>query len=229
MNQPNQSPSGGSLFQRVEAIKWWMRFPALTVMFFFRKHLGYRLLNPLHIFAITGAIIFLSLHLQKANPGGGGEDLMWFGIVALCLGMLRRAISWKELQLGLSVHSYYIGTSPFEFRWLPAYLLRYRRMARFADPLFCIALGFLYLRVSTPLGYWLMFAGVSLRAFEDAVYRKALDRDLDLADGLIMSDVYSRSVEQFSQPPQQPPGQSNGLPTGLASDVEMQMRRRKTK
>jgi hypothetical protein len=229
MNQPTQPPAGGSLFQRVENIKWLMRFPALTVMIFFRKHLGYRLLNPLHILVVTGAIIFLSLHLQNGNPEGGGEDLMWFGIVAFCLGMLRRAMSWKELQLGLSVHSYYIGTSPFEFRWLPAYLLRQRRMARFADPLFCIVLGFLYARVSAPLGYWLMFAGLSTRAFEDAVFRKELNRDLDLADGLIMSDVYTRSVERFSQPPPQSTEQSSGLPTGLAADVQMQMNRRKTK
>jgi hypothetical protein len=101
-------------------------------------------------------------------------------------------------------------------------------MGRIADPFFCIFAGFVFLPESTALGFWLMIAGAALRIFEDVVFQKELNRDFDILDSVIISEVHSGTVEKFDDSaPHTPQPSSNAVPTGLAPDIEAHINRRK--
>jgi len=68
---------------------------------------------------------------------------------------------------------------------------------------------------------------------EQALYKKQLDRDLDILDGLIATEVQGETVEQFSG--EQPEAkeraieETRGIPTGVAFDIHSQIERRRAK
>ena len=100
-------------------------------------------------------------------------------------------------------------------------------MGRFVDPFFCIILGFAVLAESTALGCWLIIAGTAVRIFEDAVHRKELNRDLDILDSLIISEVHGGTVEKFDDSaPHSSQSSSPPVPTGLAPDVMRSFKKR---
>ncbi len=229
MTQQPQN-NGPSFVQKIEHAQWLMRFPALTVMVFLRRDLGYRLVSPLHLTAITVLVAFVALFAQAHNRAVNVDDLLLFLLVAFVLGICQRLHRWWQMNRGVCQHSYYLGTSPFDSRRLPKAWRRNRRVARFADPILCTLIGFILLEDSPALGLWLVFAGVCLRGFEDVVHRKERNLALDTVDGLIVSEIQGRTVEKFEKPPvarQQQP--TIGIPTGLAPDVKQNMKRRKAK
>ncbi len=229
MPPPGQQNNNLSYWQKVENAQWWMMYPALTVMVFIRRDMGYRFLNPKHLLSVTGPLAIFSALVGPTHPGTNPQDLFWFAVLSLSLGLAQRGKRWKELKAGSVQHSYYIGSSPFDYRWLPDWCRRDRRMARIFDPIFCAGIGVWVFPSSSVLSYWLMFAAVSLRGYEHAVYRKELNRDMDIIDSLIISQVHSKTVEHFEGPPQSQPQQpSAGIPTGLAPDIQEQIKRRKS-
>jgi hypothetical protein len=80
------------------------------------------------------------------------------------------------------------------------------------------------------LGLWLVFAGVCLRGFEDVVYRKEQNFAFDTIDSLIVSQVHTRTVEQFEESPKstKQPAQTV-IPTGFAADIAQLIKHRKAK
>jgi len=227
MPQQGQHHSNLSIWQQAENMQWMMKYPALTVMVFLRRDMGYRFLNPLHLLSMTGILAFISVSINSKNPHAKPEHLFIFAVLALFLGGCQRTKRWRELKRGIVQHSYYIGTSPFDFRWLPNFIRCNRKIARFIDPIFCLLIGLVCLPVSSMLGLWLIFAGASLRAYEHAVHRKELNRNLDMLDSIIVSQVHSRTVEKFEDQPSAPQAQGpTGIPTGLAPDIQKQIKRR---
>jgi hypothetical protein len=63
-----------------------------------------------------------------------------------------------DLNNGIAQFSYYIGSSPFDFRWLPNFVRRNRRVARYFDPIFCAAIGLVLFPYSRALAMWLVFS-----------------------------------------------------------------------
>jgi len=55
-----------------------MEFPALTVMVFLRKDLGFRLLNPLRLLAVTGFLVIVSVFVQQGNANANPMILLIF-------------------------------------------------------------------------------------------------------------------------------------------------------
>jgi len=227
---PGQQQNIPPFWQRVENTQWWMKYPALTVMVFLRRDIGYRFLDPRHLLTVTGILAAFSIMVQPAPPRSGPQALLWFAILAFLFGIGQRNKRMKELKQGIVQHSYYIGTSIFDFRWLPAFCRNDRRMARFFDPIVCFVIGVAVFRASCMLCYWLVFAAVCLRCFEDAVHRRERNRDLDMLDNLILSGIHSNTVEQFEKPPAALPQQAaTGVPTGLAPDIAEHIERRNLK
>jgi len=213
----------------MEFSQWIMQFPALTVMVFLRRDLGYRLLNPLALMAVTGFLSLISISAQPDNADNQPVFLLLFAVMAFIVGMSQRLKRWQELNRGVRQHSYYIGTSCFEtIRWLPMFCRRNRRTARFIDPFVCIIIGAALFPVSRFLAMWLIFSGICLRSFEYVIHQRERNRNLDMIDSLIISEAQGETVERFEEPPgaesQQP---DPGIPTGIGDDIKSKIKKLK--
>jgi hypothetical protein len=220
-------PQNPSFREQYATAQWLMRFPALTVMVFLRRDLGYRLLNPAWLIAGTGFLFVITVLTQPHTEGANPIDLLFFVLGALILGIYQRVKRWRELNRGIPQHSYYIGTSPFDYRWLPMFCRRNRRMARLADPIFCALIGLAVFPCSRALAMWLVFSGFCLRSLEYAVHQKQRNRDLDTIDGLINAEIQSETVEHFERPTDAQQQPASGIPTGLGEDIQNQIKRKK--
>ena len=96
MPQP-QSPS---FREQYATAQWLMRFPALTVMVFLRRDLGYRLLNPAWLIAGTGFLFVITVLTQPHTEGANPIDLLFFALGALILGIYQRVKRWREPNRG---------------------------------------------------------------------------------------------------------------------------------
>jgi hypothetical protein len=202
-----------------------VRFPALTVMVILRRDIGFRMLNPFVLFATCIVLTVLASLASQGNPSARPNDLLIFLGLVFLNGLAQFIRRWWQLTHGgLLQHSYYIGSSPFAFKWLPNFIRENRRAARFLDPIFCAAIGFLLLPYSHTLAAYLIFAGLCLRAYEYTVWSKEQHRDLDMIDSLIVSGHQTQVVEQAaSSPPIQSKPQS-GVPTGLGADIQTKLK-----
>lgn len=225
MQQPPQSNL--TFWQKIEMMRAAAMLPALTVMVILRRNLGYRFLNPAYLFGMAFALVVVSaLAQQSRNP----EGLLIFAAIMLVAGLVERFKRWRETHRGVRKHSYYIGDSYLEFKWLPAFMRRHRRVERFLDPLVCFIFGVLLLALSRALGMWLIFSSFCLRVFEDAVFRRQLDRELDTLDGMIASEDQVEIVERYSvsvEIRRRQKSDSGGIPTGLSPDIQRKIEQRR--
>ena len=83
---------------------------------------------------ITIFLVFFGVLAQPGNENAEPIALFYFGICFFVLAVAQRIKRWFQFNRAVRQHSYYIGTSPFAFRWLPAFMHRNRRVARFIDP-----------------------------------------------------------------------------------------------
>jgi hypothetical protein len=225
--QSKQSQEQDTFLQKYAYAKWLTQFPALTVMVLLRRDIGFRLLNPLKLIAVNGLLAVVAILAQPEFEDGRPLALLLFAALSFCAGIGQRFLRWRELTQPARQHSEYVGTSPLNFRWLPAFMRRNRRMARFADPMLCILIGVALLPISSALACYLAFSGMCLRAYESAIFERERDRDLDLSDGLVMAQYQSELVEQYEDTTTPQPGQARpGLATGLSNDVQDHIHRR---
>ena len=217
--------------EQAQLASWLTRFPALTVIVLLRGDVGYRLLEPKHLFATNGLLAFVAYLFHETYPEGHLEWLFLFAIFSCLSGLTQRTKRWTEYKKGLFSHSFYIGTSGFEVLPLPKCFKRERRLGRIADPLCCAATGYALLPTCHALALWLLFSAMCLSVYEAAVYQKELNKKLDVLDGLRESNIHTRDVETFEQaPPPQKPTKSHsqvGIPTGIGPDIATQIKRRK--
>jgi hypothetical protein len=209
-----------SIRRQIEFADTVVHISALTVTVFLRRDIGYRALNPIHLIFINGGLAVIAMLADPDYPDERFGDLLIFAGVAFFFGIWQRARRWRELSLSIVQHSYYIGTSFFEFGWLPNFCRRDRRIARFVDPMFCLLVGIFLLPYSSALGVWLMFAGMAVSCLENSVRKRELLMNLDMVDGLIESHAQGQTVEELRSGPtgqrQQP---TPGVPTGVGSDI----------
>jgi len=220
----NQRP----IAQQFEIASWLTKFPALTIMPFLRNDVGYRLLNPLHLFVMNGTLAFAAWFFDLSYPTANWVDLFMFACASFLLGLIQRQRRFWDYQRGKAQHSYYIGTSGWEFLPFPRFIRRHRLLARFADPLSCAAAGVFLLPVSCVLGCWLIFSSMCLHIFEETVRRKERNENMDMMDSLVASQVHTQTVEHFEQPQESPKRQpSIAVPTGIGADIRGKIRSRK--
>ena len=227
---PPQPQQGPTFRENYATAKWLMQFPALSVMVFFRHDLGYRLLDPLRVLGITIFLIFFGVLAQPGNESAEPIALFYFAICFFVLAVVQRIKRWFQFNRAVRQHSYYIGTSPFAFRWLPEFMHRNRRVARFIDPLFCGLIAFAFYPLSHALTCWLIFSAFCLRAYEYMIHERDRNLEMDNIDGLIHAERQGRTVEQFENVQDaRPQNQATGIPTGLGHDVREHIKRRRTK
>jgi hypothetical protein len=230
--------------EKVEIIQWLALFPAITVMVFIRRKIGFRMLKPgsLFIMAIIllvfsylfgGGFLFGGL-LFGASLGPFPMLIKLYALAMLGMGFYQRFLRWRELCNGVRWHTYCPGISILEVLSIPAFLQANRRIYRFLDPLLCwLVAQFIVARFSTGLAAWLAFASFALYMYENALFEKMLEQDLDTLDGLIASEVQMETVKHFEGPQpeekQRKLQDTGGIPTGAAPDIHRQIELRKIK
>jgi hypothetical protein len=217
-----------SLSQKIAFFDFLAYLPALTVMVIIRRDLGYRVINPLHIFGVTAFLFIVGSFYDPSYPDHHLAHLKVFAVIVFCFAAVQRLKRRIEMKRGTCEHSYYIGTSVFDAKWLPEVMRRNRIMARFADPLLCAFMGLILNAKSPTLSHWLFFSALSLMVTEQVVRKKQKVMELDMMDSLIASQHQGNIVREFEQPPSRQPQQpAAGVPTGVGSDIQRQIKRRR--
>jgi len=225
---PPQPQQGPSFIQQYQFAKWLMQFPALTLMVILRRDIGYCLLNPLALIAVFGLLFVVAVLATPGNEAARPMDLAIFAVIGFLSGLAQLIRRWWDMSRKPHQHSYYIGSSPFDQKWLPVYLRQNRRAARFLDPLVCAGIGFILLPYSRALAMWLIFSGFCLRAYEFNIHVRDMETELDLKDSLIEARRHSEILEQGEPSPDAMPDQPDaGVPTGLGNDIREHLKRRR--
>ena len=233
MQKPDQKFEDMTWWDKIDLIRTLSLFPAITVMVFIRKKIGFRMMKPTWL--IVMAIIMLlvsSMFPQFTAPHG--IFMVAYALAMLGLGLWQRWQRWNELCSGQRWHTYSPGVSYLEMLPLPPVLKSHRRVNRFIDPAAVAIVGLLIgLVLSHGLGVWIMFSAFFLYVYEQNLYEKMLAHDLDTLDGLIAAEVQGETVEFFEgkQPDEQQRTleETAGIPTGLAPDIARQVEVRRAK
>ena len=208
------------LFEQYRTAQWLMQFPALTLMVFLRRDLGYRLLNPLALVATFGLLFVLAVLSSPDNGANRPMDLAVFAVVGFTISMALRIRRWWTMNRSARQHSYYIGTSHFDHKWVPDIFRSNRRAARFLDPIACAGIGIALFNVSRALATWLILSALCLRAYEFMIHERQHNVELDLTDSLIESESQAEMLESGLHP-QDSSIETHGkaIPTGIGDDI----------
>ena len=186
------------------------------------------MVNPKWLIVVTLVEMVLSAILHTNN--GRLNALFLFAVTAFILGMFQRIKRWQELNRGVKQHSFYIGTSPFEFAGLPAFFRRNRRIARTIDPIVCVLTGLMIWQYFPALGFWVFFSGVCLAGVEGDVHRRVRNQTLDMVDSLIVAEIQSETIEEFEEAlPETRQAPPPAIPSGLGDDIHDRLKRRQPK
>jgi hypothetical protein len=236
---PTQSPPQTrfedlTLREKTELIRAISFYPALTIMVFLRRKLGYRTLKPTWLIIVTIMLFVAAVLAPKTATGPFVDGLTYFALLMLGIGIFQRWRRWKAIVKGVRWHSHSTGIPWLGYLPLPGFFYRYSRINRFLDPLISLVVGaVLGMLVSRLLGAWIMLSALFLYIFEDTVYNKQLERDLDTLDGLIYAEVQQETAEHFAgaQPSekQRRLEETAGIATGLSPDIQKQIEARRKK
>jgi hypothetical protein len=224
-----------TLSEKMKIVQYLAIFPAITIMVFMRRKVGFRMLKPSRLIGMAFFLWFIGdlfNMLPFTKPPGFIYDR--FPLLLLAVGFLERYRRWRELCNGERWHTMSPGISYFELLPLPAILRSHRRIYRFVDPAACFIFSMLFgIFFSQPLARWFAFSSFCLFIFEQTLFEKQLDRDLDILDGLVAAEVQNETVKHFEGP--QPDEEQRtledtaGIPTGVSFDIHKQIELRRAK
>ena len=216
-----------TLSQKMDIIAVLASFPALTVMVFLRRKLGYRFIDMMKIQVTVLLLWGLSAFSAVANPRAGAAFFL-FSLAVLAFAYVGRWLRWRDIKNGIAWHTYSRGVS-----WINYIIpLRETTVKRFLDPLIVAVIGLVLSFVFSWFGYFLVFSAACLFIFEAWDYDKAVNRMLDVLDSQVESEVVSANVEYFEQGGQaneRPVEQTAGIPTGVAPDLAAAIARRQAR
>jgi hypothetical protein len=221
--------------EKMKIVQYLAIFPAITIMVFMRRKVGFRMLKPSWLITMAFLLWFIG-GLSSMIPFGQPPGFIYdrFPMLLLAVGFLQRYRRWRELCNGERWHTMSPGISYFELLPLPAILRSHRRTYRFLDPFACFAFSMFFgVFFSRPLARWFAFSSFALFIFEQTLFEKQLDRDLDILDGLVTAEVQAETVEHFAGPQpdeeQRSLEETAGIPTGVAFDIHKQIELRRAK
>lgn len=221
MNQQQKS-SFTSMLENFAFAKWLTQFPALTLMVLLRRDIGYRLLNVGVLTAVFGLLAVVTVLATPGNQAANTTPLLVFAGIGYFNGIAQKIRRWRSMNRGIVIHSYYLGSSPFAFCWLPDFMLRNRRVARFGDPIICAIIGLALFPFSHALSVWVTFSAFCLRAYEHQIFQRELHRGFDFEDSIIEAEIV---IEQQNPTPNSSQNQeSSGIPSGLGNDIKSKIR-----
>jgi hypothetical protein len=190
--------------------------PALSVMVFLHKDIGYEVLR---LPVIIGLPVALLAVFYWFGSFFRTSDIVWLfapdnwalGAFAVAFGlraMYLRHAHWEALKKGLSYPTNSPGTS---------YLGHGTNAStyRFVEPAICLVVGYLVKElISWPLGIWLMWSGIALALWERLMWRAQLRRHFEAHDTILEGELLSQNAEHFTRPrPSETRAES--IPTGL--------------
>jgi hypothetical protein len=230
-NQPTQELT---LSEKMKIVQYLSILPAITIMVFIRRRIGFRMLKPSRLIGMAMFLWFINdlsnINFLIFHPAG-----FWFSefpLVMLIFAFFQRWRRWSELCKGVRWHTLSPGISYFELLPLPAFLTAHRRIYRFLEPfsvfIFAMFFGVFF---SEALARWFAISAFFLFIYEQTLFEKQLDRDLDILDGLVAADVQAETVEHFAGPQpeekQRTLQDTAGIPTGVAFDIHRQIEKRR--
>jgi len=224
MNTQNQKIEDMTWLQKIDLIRAFSLFPAITVMVFMRRRLGLRLMKPAWLAMLT-IIMLLIPAMAHAVVAPFGFLMVIFAISMLGLGLWHRRQGWLRIGTGELWHTYSPGESRFEaLAFIPSFLKSHGRCRRFLDPaavaVVALIIGGL---LSHGLGIWLMFAAFFLYVYEANLHEKQLDDGFNTYDGMCRAKAQEELVKVFEgeRPEQQvcTIEQTVGIPTGIGQDI----------
>ena len=203
-----------------------LEYPAITVLPYLCKNLGYRLVSPRRVLALTTILLVVSVLAKSVSSAGTNPMFLFYFALGSCvLGIIARIKAWRNIHRGVRQHSYYIGDARcLRFSWLPNVFRHRRRAERFLNPAICLLAGLAFHPISHALSAWLCLCAVSVRYCEYSIQLKFLNLDLDTLDSMISAERQGQVIEQFQNPSgvwQKPP--SAGVNTGIGPDIEGQV------
>ena len=208
--------------------RWFCQFPALTWMIWLRRDIGYRILGPYKLLLVTGLLFVLAILITPGNQDARPTDLAIFAVLTFLIGIYQRICRWRDWNKGATQLSTYIGSSPLDFRFLPNWCRKNRRIPRFVEPFLCVGISLALMPYSRALAEFLLFSAICLRVFEDSVFERQKNLDMDLVDSIILSERQTRTLEEYEQAQNAPQfHHAPGMPTGVGSDIEDSIRQRK--
>lgn len=226
-HMPYQNTDNSSMSQFNASAEWLTGLPALTLMVLSRKDVGYRLLGPVRLVLICAILAVVAILATPASNNLGPWGLLVFAALVFICGVSQRIRGWRQLEHNIFDHSFYIGTSGLEFAWWPQFMLRHRRVARYVEPLFWMGIGFVMMPFMALLGFWLIFAGLCLRVYEDAIFRRERNRDMDIGDSVIISQRHAQVIKSQEATPPLPETPQEVIAAGVGPDIFPQIGRRK--
>jgi hypothetical protein len=222
-----------TLTEKMKIVQYLSILPAITIMVFMRRKVGFRMLKPSWLIGMAFFLMFindLTVALPFVHPAG--TIFYEFPYVMLLFGFFQRYRRWRDLCSGQRWHTLSPGISYLELLPLPAFLRAHRRIYRFLDPLACFIFSMFFgVFFSEPLARWLAFSSFALFIYEQALFERQLDRDLDILDGLVAAEVQTETVEHFAGPQGDEESRTledtAGIPTGVAFDIHRQIETRR--
>src|SRR5580698_8796750 len=237
-NDPNQTPPsfqhGSSWNQRFQFIRIASFIPALMGMIFTREKLGYRLIKMNVLISISIILLIVpELWPQIVKPFGFVLDI--YAIALSGIGFVQRQRRWHALCQGIRYFTYSTGFSFLEKLPLHGFFRKNRRVQKFLDPFVLACAGLLIgILLNHLLGIVIAFSALGLFIFENDLYERMLNRDLDLMDNFFASEVSMQVVEMFEagesqEAIDQVSKNAGEFSTGIAPDIKRQIQIRKAK
>ncbi len=214
--------------QKVNILQNLTLFPALTIIVFLRRKVGFRFLDMLKIQAMFVLLLayggFCSLTF---GPVAGGVIAL-FAWMVLIAAIIERRLRWHDIKRGVSWHTYSRGISWFN-SFLPLSEVAARR---FLDPAVALIVGILFFFLFQPFGFYLILSAVCLFLFETIDYQKQIDLMLDHLDNLVQSEVLSDNIDYFQSGAAggvRSVEETAGIPTGTDPDLAEAIERKRAR
>lgn len=213
--------------QKVNILQYFALFPALTVMVFLRRKIGYRFLDMLKIQIMV--VLLWGYGIFSAIPFGpqAGTIVVLFSLAVLIAAIIERRLRWRDIKRGIRWHTYSRGISWFSyFLPLPEHIVK-----RFIDPAAVLIPGIALFFVFRPLGFYLILSAVCLFLFETIDFQKQIDRMLDQLDNQVEGEIASENMEYFQNGGAgvRPVEETAGIPTGTDPDLAAAIERRRAR
>ena len=219
-----------TLKESIDLIRAFSLFPAITVMVFIRRKLGFRMMKSTWLITLAGTMSVVPVAF-KAAARPFGSAMVIYALAMLGLGLWQRRQRWLGLCRGERWHSYSGGISYLEYLPLPSFFKSHARVRRFLDPvviaLLSLPVGFFCSHI---LGVWLIFSAFFLHVHEQRAHDVQLIDAITTLDNILAAELQAENAKFFeagAQEQQQTLEESVGIQAGLDSDIARQIAIRK--
>ncbi len=174
---------------------------SVSVEVFIRYDFGERYLSVMRLF-LAGFMMVTLFVLSSAFSAtvtfgrtSGPVNLFYiFFIAYIVLAIIHRLKIWLRYQRRIPWHSFSFGTSRLSALNLPVIGHDDWTLYRWYEPILCLVLGWILLRIDRNLGNWIIVSSIALFMKNQMVYFHQRSRILDLIDAQIEGTYYNAAA-----------------------------------